>query len=265
MKMILFLALLLGASPRSLLAQSDTLNRIDSQGRKQGYWEKHRPDGSLLYQGYFLDGRPVGKFKRFYDDGSLRALLFYHPHDDTVDVTFYYNTGRIAATGKYLRKKKEGEWKYYSYYTDSLSFIEHYRNGIKEGPSIKFYANGDTAEVILYRNGKKEGRWVQYYDNGQLKLTATYHNDRLEGTFTMYWPDGKNMLQGQYHQDVRNGKWYLFDKKGNLRKAISYTDGIPDNLEELTREESALLDSLERNKGRFLDPEKYGIQIFRKK
>jgi antitoxin component YwqK of YwqJK toxin-antitoxin module len=80
----------------------------------------------------------------------------------------------------------------------------------------------------------------------------------------MYYPDGKNQLQGTYHYDVRQGKWYLFNKKGILVQSISYTDGIPDNLEELTREQSALLDSLEKNKGKFLDPEKYGIQIFKK-
>ncbi len=245
-------------------AQNDTLNHTDSQGRKQGYWVRKRPDGTLLYQGYFVDGRPAGEFRRYYDDGTLKALMFYHPHDDTVEITFFYNNAKKAATGKYLHRKKEGEWRYYSYYTDSLSLIENYRNGVKEGPVIKFYPSGDTAEVIHFSQGKKEGPWLQYYDGGRLKLTATYQHDRLEGPFIMYWPDGSNMLQGQYHQDVRQGKWYLFDKKGHLTKTISYTDGIPDNLEELTREESALLDSLERNKGKFLDPEKYGISIFRK-
>jgi antitoxin component YwqK of YwqJK toxin-antitoxin module len=245
-------------------AVRDTLNRTDTQGRKQGYWEKYDSRGILLYRGYFVNGRPAGEFRRYFDNGKVKSLLYYHPASDTVDVTFFYMNGKKAATGQYVNKKKNGEWRYFSYYHDSLSYLENYRNDLKEGPSIKFYPSGDTAEIIDFKANKKNGRWIQYYPGGQVKLTATYVNDKLEGKFSMYYPDGKNQLQGTYHYDVRQGKWYLFNKKGILVQSISYTDGIPDNLEELTREQSALLDSLEKNKGKFLDPEKYGIQIFKK-
>jgi len=264
---VIILSLLLLLIPRITPAQnavSDTLNRTDAQGRKQGYWEKYDSRGTLLYRGYFVNGRPSGEFRRYFDNGKIKSLLYYHPSGDTVDVTFFYMNGKKAATGQYVNKKKNGEWRYFSYYHDSLSYLENYRNDLKEGPSIKFYPSGDTAEIIDFKANKKNGRWIQYYPGGQVKLTATYVNDKLEGKFSMYYPDGKNQLQGTYHYDVRQGKWYLFNKKGILVQSISYTDGIPDNLEELTREQSALLDSLEKNKGKFLDPEKYGIQIFKK-
>ena len=243
---------------------ADTVNRTDANGLKQGYWEKYDAGGTLLYRGYFVNGKPVGTFKRYYDNGQVRSIQYFHPHSDTVDVTFFYVNGKRAATGQYVHRKKNGEWHFYSFYHDSLTRLETYRNDLKDGPSITFYPSGDTAEVIHFKAGKKEGRWTQYYPGGRLKLTARYADDRLEGTFIMYQPDGKDLLQGTYHHNVRAGKWYLYDKKGNLIRTISYTDGIPDNLEQLTREESALLDSLERNKGKLLDPEKYGIQYFKK-
>ncbi len=264
---LLFLILLL-LPARNLQAQHvstrDTVNRTDARGLKQGYWEKHNAQGILINRGYFSDGKPVGAFKRYFENGKVKSLLFYHPNSDTVDITFFYMNGKPAATGHYVKQKKNGEWRYYSYYHDSLSFIENYRDDLKDGPSIKFYPGGDTAEIIHFREGKKQGPWKQFYPGGQLKLSATYVNNKLEGKFRMYYPDGKNQVEGTYRYDVRQGKWYLYDKKGNLVQTISYTDGIPDNLEQLTREQSALLDSLEKNKGKFLDPEKYGIQIFKK-
>ncbi len=268
MKIRAFLFFLLTLPLLSLQAQNtapaDTINRTDANGLKQGYWEKHNSRGVLVYRGYFVNGRPVGEFKRYFDNGKVKSIQYFHPHSDTVDVTFFYMNSKLAATGQYVNKKKNGEWKYYSYYHDSLTYIETYRNNMKDGPSITFYPEGDTAEIVHYRAGKKEGRWTQYYPGGQLKLIAHYSADKLEGKFSMYQPDGRNLLEGTYRHDVRNGKWYLFDKKGDLIQTISYTDGIPNNLEELTRQQSALLDSLEKNKGKFLDPEKYGIRGFKK-
>ncbi len=245
-------------------AHADTINRTDANGVKQGYWEKYDANGTLIYRGYFVNGRPVGKFDRYYEDGKVKSHLYYHPHSDTVDVTFYYMNGKLAATGHYVNKKKEGEWRYYSFYHDSLTYMETYKHDLRNGPAVTFYPAGDTAQIISFKAGQKDGRWVQYYPGGQLKLTTQYVRNKLEGKFSMYQPDGKNLLQGTYRHDVRTGKWYLFDKKGNLVQTISYTDGIPDNLEELTRQQSALLDSLERNKGKFRDPEKYGIQYLKK-
>jgi antitoxin component YwqK of YwqJK toxin-antitoxin module len=263
--LLLMVTLLLpGTILQAQTASRDTVNRTDANGVKQGYWEKYSPQGILIYRGYFVDGKPVGEFKRYFDNGKIKSRLFYHPHSDTVDITFYYMNGKRAATGQYVNRKKNGEWRYYSFYHDSLSYIENYKEDLQDGPSIKFYPEGDTAEIIMYKAGKKNGPWKQYYPGGQLKLTATYVNNKLEGKFSMYYPSGKNQIQGTYRYDVRQGKWYLFDKDGNLTQTISYTDGIPDNLEELTREQSALLDSLEKNKGKFLDPEKYGIKSFKK-
>ncbi len=270
MKIRAFILFLLSLTLQVLTLQAqnttaaDTVNRTGANGLKEGYWEKYDSHGTLVYRGYFVNGKPVGTFKRYYDNGKVRSIQYFHPHSDTVDVTFFYMNGKLAATGQYVNKKKNGEWRYFSFYHDSLTYLETYKNDLKDGPSITFYPAGDTAEIIHFRAGKKEGRWTQYYPGGQLKLTAHYSGDRLEGKYTMYQPDGSYLLQGTYRHDVRTGKWYLYDKKGNLTQTISYTDGIPDNLEELTREQSALLDSLEKNKGKLLDPEKYGIQYFKK-
>ncbi len=246
--------------------KNDTVfNQTGPDGKKQGYWKKTDTKGRIVYRGFFKNGRPVGEFKRYYDDGALKSLLFYHPGNDTVDVTFFYQNGKKAAEGKYYQKKKTGEWKYYSFYEDFLSYVENYKNGIKNGPSIKFYASGDTAEILGFVNGRREGKWEQFFQDGTPKLKALYKNDKLEGPFILYYPSGKKQVSGFYKHNSRDGKWEMFDKNGYVSQTILYHNGIAENADEIDKQQNALLDSLIRNKGRFRDPEKYGIDMMPKR
>ena len=58
--------------------QTETeINKSDQQGRKQGHWIKKYSDGIMIYDGFFKDDHPVGEFKRYYEDHSLKSLLIY--------------------------------------------------------------------------------------------------------------------------------------------------------------------------------------------
>ncbi|MCD6201911.1 MAG: hypothetical protein J7K46_08920 [Bacteroidales bacterium] len=244
----------------------DTIfNQTDSNGNKQGYWKKTDAKGHVIYRGYFKDNKPVGAFKRYYPDGTLKTLTFYKPANDTAEVTFYYQNGKKAAKGKYYHKKKTGTWKYYSFYEDFLSYIENYKDGLKEGTSIKFYANGDTAEILEFSKGHREGKWEQFFPGNTPKMQAWYKHDRLEGSFILFYPTGEKQVSGFYKQNSRDGTWRMFRKDGKVNLTISYKNGFAENADELDKQQNALLDSLIKNKGRFKDPEKYGIDILRKR
>jgi len=264
--LLLFLLTVLSASGQTHIPSIDTVfNQTDARGKKQGYWKKYYPDGKIFYRGFFRDGTPVGEFKRYYDNGTLKSMLYYHPQDDTVDVTYYYMNGKLAAQGYYVNKKREGDWNYYSFYEDFLSYVEHYANGKKHGTSTKYYNTGDVAEILEWSNGLKNGKWLQFFPDGTPMVKATYLHGKLEGHYTVYYVNGKKQIEGTYKHDLRDGEWHIFDKTGNQTKTMHYTNGIAANEDEITMEQNALLDSLERNKGKFKDPEKYGIDIFKKR
>ena len=263
--MALFLPAITLTGQETEVKNDTVFNQTDNTGKKQGFWKKYDARGHLIYRGYFKNGRPVGTFKRYYENGKIKSVMYYHPDNDTVDVTFFYQTGKPAARGQYFHRKKTGKWEYYSFYDDFLSYVEQYKNGIKNGPSIKFYATGDTAEVLEFSNGLKDGKWVQYFPGGIPKLRAGYKKDKLEGKFILFYPDGKQQVAGFYTQNVRNGEWKMFNKNGKEERIINFRNGIAENRDELDHEQNALLDSLLKNKGKFMDPEKYGIDIFLKK
>ena len=127
------LTLLLLSLPLLLASQEyDTINQLDTQGRKTGYWEKKTPDGNFVYQGYFKEGRPVGEMKRYYETGELKAVMNYMEDNDTVRTKFYYNDGEPAAEGCYLGNQKEGLWTYYSFYSAAVTSTEFFVHGLKQ-------------------------------------------------------------------------------------------------------------------------------------
>ena len=49
----------------------------DAAGKKQGYWKKKDEKNHLLYEGEFKDDKPVGKFKYYYPNDSVRAIMSF--------------------------------------------------------------------------------------------------------------------------------------------------------------------------------------------
>lgn len=72
-------------STLSSFGQNDTINQTIN-GKKTGYWEKKKPDGTYEWQGYYKKGKQTGYWKFYSEDGL-----------------FYYQ-------GKLVDGKKEGAW-----------------------------------------------------------------------------------------------------------------------------------------------------------
>jgi antitoxin component YwqK of YwqJK toxin-antitoxin module len=233
-------------------------NVTDATGKKQGTWTKKYPNGNILYQGTFKDDKPIGEFKRFYDDGTLKSLLVYDADGNTAIAIFYHPDGKKAAEGKYISQKKEGTWKYYSATTaDYMISEENYTADKREGLSRKFYNTGAVAEVLTYHGDLKEGEWIQYYTDGTVCLKATYSKGLLEGAFVLYFPGGVLEFEGTYVADKRNGKWKAYNEDGSLRSEMEYIGGKTSD-PSVAENETKYLDDLEKNKGKILDPEMTG-------
>ncbi|MBN1182452.1 MAG: toxin-antitoxin system YwqK family antitoxin [Bacteroidales bacterium] len=241
-----------------VLSQEKTVNQTDAQGRKQGYWKKTNEEGKLIYEGYFKDNKPVDTLKRYFEDGSLKALMIYSEKHDTIEGVLFFENGGVSAEGKYLNKEKTGLWKYYSEYFKCLIQEETYIMGKKEGLSVNYYQNGSPSEVLQFKNDIKDGKWMQYFDNGQMKFEANYINDKLNGEYELYQPDGKLEIKGSYKDDLKDGKWSYYDEKGKLYKEIVYNSGVAENEEELREIQNKYMDLIEQNQGKYQEPDETG-------
>lgn len=234
------------------------LNQTDRNGKRQGHWIRNYPNGKPMYDGTFRDNHPVGEFRRFDEDGTLRSVLIFSEDGKTSDATIYHPNGRIASRGRYIDQKKEGVWQFYSADTEGYRISEeNYEGNLRNGSSMKFYPDSSLAELTTYRNDVKHGHWEQYYKSGKTLVKSNYVNGKLTGSYEAWFEDGKPMYTGQYNADVREGLWHIYNEDGSVKYRIEYKNGVPDN-RQMDIDASKHIDSLEKQKGNIPDPEKTG-------
>ena len=100
-----------------------------------------------------------------------------------IDIPFFSKKIKIKFTGKsvtyhsgtltgmrteilYRFGKKHGEQIFYNQYPNSIGSIILYKNGIKDGLSKFYYANGNLKYEEEYKNGRLNGDWKKYYIDG---------------------------------------------------------------------------------------------------
>jgi len=180
----------------------------------------------LLWEGGFKNNKPVGVFKYYHVNDSLRARLTYRGEDGKrCYAKMYHLNGKRMAEGNYIDKEvKDSVWTYY----DELGVLlskETYKNGLKEGPSYVYLPNGDISEEKNWRNGKEHGVLKQYVEKGKLRSLGQYVNGKREGKFVYYYPNGTEAASGFYRNDLKDGIWLYKKTDGKLDDKEVYING----------------------------------------
>ena len=256
---IFIIASLLAVSAKTPCQAQSELNITDSKGQKQGHWIKKYPNQSVMYEGFFENDHPVGEFKRYNEDRTLKSVLIYSKDGKEAVATNYHPNGYISSKGKYINQMKEGKWQFFSsIYEGYLICEEIYSKNFKNGSSLKFYRDSTVAEKVNYINNVRQGECIQYYPNGAICLKSNYLNGKINGPFIVLFENGTVEISGQYKNELRDGTWLIYTKDGLLKYKIEYQEGVTQD-NQMDIDESDYLDSLEKNKGKIADPEKSGI------
>lgn len=150
-------------------------------GTRNGYFFiKHAPDTSYLHGDYkseWAEARVSGSFKKGVKAGVWTTV---NPQNGRMKVYENYAKG-------YLEKRLEwGIWddydnqaKFYDPMRYGLLKMENYKNGVREGLQMDFYADPDTTTL----DSPLKSRWIRsqrYYENGEPVDTWSfygYHRD----------------------------------------------------------------------------------------
>ncbi len=238
----------------SIVAQN-TVNQLDAQGRKQGFWTKKDTDGKLLYQGTFKNDQPVGEMKRFHPNGKLKAVLIFVEGSELSDARLYDEGGNLIAQGKYIGQKKTGEW---SYFKDAkIVSAENYLNGQKNGVSKRYYQTGELLEESNWKDDKLNGIYRSFFQDGKTFLECGYSEAMRNGPFKTWFADGTLELNASYTGDVRDKDWQYFDKNGILLYTLKFELGTLLNPEVQDSIDAAQSDSFKTRENNIPDPEKF--------
>lgn len=252
-RILLTMSLIFSLLSLSAQEQQDTINQIDENGMRQGYWEKKYPNGNLQYIGKFKNNKPTGLFRRYDQNGKLKAIMHHQPGSALVFVQMFYPNGNIQAEGIYIGRKKDSVWNFYSNEGYLINQVP-YENDKKHGTEYKFYQDSTLSEIIEWENGLKHGVQEQYYPGGISKIKMHYSNGIREKLYLINDEKGNPIITGYYKNNLRHGIWRYYNEDYEVEIEIKYINGEAENQEELERLETEQLEKLEKNRGKYTDP-----------
>ncbi|MEE2931774.1 MAG: hypothetical protein VX370_04530 [Bacteroidota bacterium] len=198
------------------------VNYTDKDGLKQGLWQKMYDNGSIRYQGQFINNNPTGMFYHYYQDGTLKAQENFFSKSHSA-VHFFYETGGLKAAGLYIDNKKDSTWNYYN--RDSVLILsEEYNSGRLHGKTKTYYDSdvkslnneNKVYEIKNWDNGIQDGLWEQYFVDGTLKMTSSFNAGKREGEHLFFYPSGQLNFEGSYQEDKKIGEWKYYDMSGEI-------------------------------------------------
>jgi antitoxin component YwqK of YwqJK toxin-antitoxin module len=236
--------------------QRDTLNRLDNQGKKTGYWISHDPSGLKVYEGSFIEGRPVGRFLRYHANGKTRAEMNYLPDGMCVEARLFDPEGRVRAEGTYLNQLKEGLWSFYSEKKKPVYRIQ-YRNGKVHGEALRYDANGILVEQTQWINNTLNGLQMIFYPDNKPQAKISYTGGTIDGRYELLYPDGKPEVQGFYDKGLKTGKWVYYQQDGQTDFILDYLNGKLLNPEFTDARQRESFDRYEQNRKLLKDPQDF--------
>jgi antitoxin component YwqK of YwqJK toxin-antitoxin module len=238
-----------------LSAGQQELNLTDNNGLKQGLWKRNYPNGLMMYEGVFKNDRPVGEWRRYHENGVIRAILVHNEISDSVSAQLFDIVGKPAAEGTYVKEQKAGKWQYF---TDGRKVSEEeFVDGEKSGISRIYYPSGELLEEAEWKNDQKNGRYRAFYQSGKPFLECKYENDLRNGFCVTYFPSGAMEVDAFYRNDLPHGEWKYYRENEDIKFTLLYDEGVLLNPEVLYEQETKQLDELERKGKSISDPEKF--------
>lgn len=231
------------------------VNQTDVNGLRQGLWQKQQPNGRFLYEGNFKDGKPVGEWKRYHEGGQLKAKIQYQTDSDSAFTQLFDEWGKKVAEGNYLDEKKAGWWNYFS--ENKKVSDEFFENGLKSGPSHKFYETGEVWEKTDWLYGKQEGNYEVFFKTGEPFFRCKMSNNQRNGLCLTYFQNGKVELEAYYKNGLRHGEWKYYNPNGEFFYTLKYNEGEILNPEVRDSINNLQLQNMEKNRDKIPDPGKY--------
>lgn len=204
---VLFLMVFLSSH---LVMAQNSINQVDSEGKRHGIWKKYYNNNRVRYVGRFEHGKEVGIFK-FYDASNSDNPVIVKEFNDSNEealVSFYTPSGALESKGKMRGKEREGKWLFYHPDGKSVMSEENYVNGKLEGVYKTFYPSGEPTEITYYKNGMLDGNYKKYSIKGFLFQDFNYSKGKLNGMATYYSrKTGDLIKKGPFKDDLRVGTW----------------------------------------------------------
>ncbi|NJC87015.1 MAG: hypothetical protein FIB02_00540 [Desulfuromonas sp.] len=148
--------------------------------------------------GYHPNGQVQWEY--LYQDGQVREAKWYDAQG-RLNARMIFRDGRQAMSEGY-RGDGSLEWQL-QVLADDRQEITRFGTGRRvemrygiaagqpDGPSLLYYPNGQTRQMVTFRKGIPHGPARTYYDNGQVESEYAYRDGQLDGTYRTFSQEGQ--------------------------------------------------------------------------
>lgn len=137
-----------------------------------------------------LEGRGVGEFKSYHENGQLFEHELYKDGKLDGEYKRYYKNGQLECSGFYKDGKLDGEYK-------------------------RYREDGQIQRQSFFEDAKEE--YKDYYPNGQLRFHEFRKDGKLDGEFKSYREDGQLLEHYVYKEGLKISEdEYFQNKKGGI-------------------------------------------------
>jgi len=193
----------------SKVVNGDTINKTDSKGMKQGYWEESV--NSVLVKGKYEDNLKDGTWTIYSGKGLVNKIESYNDGKkdgiaNTIDDNGYYKAeanyrndmldgvqrtfasgGRLISESYYKKGLLNGLKKNYYESTSKIQEEGNYVNGERDGVSKWYNTEGKLLAEYIYKKGNFDGINKNYYTDGNVQSEDPYVNNIENGVYKEYY------------------------------------------------------------------------------
>lgn len=162
-------------------------------------------------------------------------------HDEVIDeipalipkgpeyVAEYWNNGQKKIEYYKLNDEKNGLYKEYDRF-GNLTLEREYKNNKVHGLELYYFRGTTIVQTsINYNMGYKDGACTKYTLKKKVLKQSFYNNDILHGPYKEYKELENGMcvktIEAQYDNGKRQGKYYRWNKDGDVIKMANYLNG----------------------------------------
>ncbi|HTL82325.1 MAG TPA: toxin-antitoxin system YwqK family antitoxin [Bacteroidia bacterium] len=140
-----------------------------------------------------------------------------------------YSETAIVAEGRYKDNLKVGVW--ITYFATGIKSSEMtYVNGRPNGPATTYFENGKIEETGTWVGSRWTGDYHRYYDTGVERQHFTYNTTGVRNGMATYTnPNGTKEAEVNIVNGKEDGWKKEYDANGNLVRETFYNGGVIDN------------------------------------
>jgi antitoxin component YwqK of YwqJK toxin-antitoxin module len=170
----------------------DTINRIDANNLKQGFWifwgrMKKLPgyaDNAKVEEGNYIDSKKHGLWKKYFPTGSVESEVTFQNNRVQGTYVTYYENGKVQEQGTMANGSTVGQFRRF-YENGNLHQEWSYNNkGKREGVQKYYFENGKVMIEGEWENGQESGIIKEYYENGDIRAEKNFANGSLDPATT---------------------------------------------------------------------------------